>query len=137
MDYWQRYKKYINQNNPFMTHNNIEIIEAEPDRAVAELTVCGDNLNPVGTLHGGAYFTMADCVSGTAARSNGMKYVTLNSSFEFIRSIKKGTIRATARVRRRGRTICLTAVEVTDQEGRLLAEGKFTMFCLGEPAKID
>lgn len=128
---------YANRRNTFMLHNHIKIIEIGPDRAVAELTVSKDSLNPIGRMHGGAYFTMADCASGAAARSDGMMYVTLNSSFDFIRSAKDGKVRATAVVRHRGRTTCLTAVELRDEQGVLLAEGKFTMFCLNKPVKMD
>ncbi|NCC68986.1 MAG: PaaI family thioesterase, partial [Clostridia bacterium] len=128
--------EYTNRKNIFAVHNHIRLTEVELDRAAAEMTICSDSQNPLGAMHGGAYFTMADCAASAAARSNGMQYVTLNSSFEFIRSVKEGTVCATAKVRHRGRTICLVAVEVTNEEGRLLAEGKFTMFCMGEPMII-
>lgn len=137
MDFAENYMNYVNHKNHFMIHNHMKVIEIEPDRAIAELTVCKDNLNPLNVIHGGAYFTLADVAASAAARSNGTQYVTLNSSFEFIRSAQAGTILATATVHHRGRTTCLMAVEVTDEKGTLLAEGKFTMFCLGESVPFE
>jgi len=137
MDFTKKYINYINNKNYFMIHNHITLSEVEQDRAAGELTICKDSLNPLGAMHGGAYFTLADGVASAAVRSNGMQYVTLNSSFEFIRSVRAGIIHATAKVRHRGRTTCLAAVEITDEEGRLLAEGKFTMFCVGVPIILD
>lgn len=128
---------YMNRENPFVAHNYIRLTEVELDRAATEMTICRDSQNPLGVMHGGAYFTLADCAASAAARSNGMQYVTLNSSFDFIHSAREGTIHAVAIVRHRGRTTCLTAVEITDEEGRRLAEGKFTMFYTGVPVVIN
>lgn len=136
MDFAKQYLSYINEKNRFMIYNHIRITKVEMDYAEAELLIGEDCLNPMGLMHGGAYFTMADCAASGAARSNGQQYITLNSSFEFIRSAKEGTVRAAARVRHRGRTTCLIATEVTDDQGKLLAEGKFTMFCLNNPIEM-
>ena len=137
MDFAQQYLSYVNEKNHFMSYNHIRLTKIETDYAEAELVVNKDSLNPLGLMHGGAYFTMADCAASGAARSNGQQYITLNSSFEFIRSGKEGTVRATAKVRHRGRTTCLIATEITDEHGKLLAEGKFTMFCLSKPIDME
>lgn len=137
MDFTEQYLSYINEKNHFMIYNHIRITKVEKDYAEAELVISEDCLNPVGLMHGGAYFTMADCAASGAARSNGLQYLTLNSSFEFIRSAKEGAVHATARVRHRGRTTCLVATEVIDEQGTLLAEGKFTMFCLNKSIEMN
>lgn len=137
MDYKRKYLDYVNRHNYFMIHNHIRLTDMDSDWAAGELAMCQDTLNPIGTMHGGAYYTLADCVASAAARSNRMNYVTLNSSFEYIRSAREGTVQAAAKVRHRGQTTCLLAVEVTDGEGRLLAEGRFTMFCTGKPMILD
>lgn len=136
MDF-QKYLDFINRKNYFMIHNHMTLLELEKDRAVGEVTIGQDSLNPLGTLHGGAYFTLADCVASAAARSSGMQYVTINSSFDFIRSAKQGKVRAIAMVRHRGRTTCMMAVDVTDEQGRLLAQGNFTMLNLNVPVDLE
>ena len=82
-------------------------------------------------LHGGAYFTMADCAGGAAARSDGRRYVTLEGSIHFIRAANEGTVTAQARVRYRGGTTCLVEIDIKDETEWLLATGNFTFFCVG------
>ena len=120
--------------NAFMRHNGISVTEITSEHAVAVLHVAPESLNPYGCLHGGAYFTMADAASGALARYDGRSYVTISSSFNFIRPVSSGQVTAMANLRHRGRTTCLTSVSVTDEAGNLLACGDFTFFCVPAPA---
>lgn len=137
MEYYQKYLEYINKFNHFMIYNGITITKVEKDLSEAELVVGPNSLNPLGTIHGGLYFTMADCAASAAARSDGLNYVTLGSSFDYIRSAGSGTVRAVAEVRHRGKTVCRVAARVVDDSGRVLAEGNFTMYCLHKPFVMD
>ncbi len=117
--------------NQFMNHNGIQFKEISPGRAVFELRLTDASLNPYGFAHGGALYTMADCACGTAARSDGRRYVTLSSSFNFLRSGLKGeTVQAVAHVRRRGRTTCYVDVELVNEKGDLLCAGNFIFYCI-------
>ena len=78
------------------------------------------------------FLTMADCASGGAARSNGMRYVTISNSFEFFRNTKDDHLLAEAWVKSRGTTICVVEVEIRDTSGKVLCGGTFTMFCVGK-----
>lgn len=116
--------------NRFMTYNFIELSVLELDRAECRLTLRPESTNPYGMLHGGALYTMADCVAGSAAHSDGRTYVTQNSSMNFLANIKEGTAVASATVVHRGRTTCLVNVNITSEAtGRLLTTGCFTFFC--------
>ena len=121
-----------NQKNSFMVYNFIRLTKMEVDSAVVELDVQPESKNLFGGVHGGVFLTMADCASGAAARSRGKRYVTLSNSFEFFRNTKEAHIYARSKVRYRGSTICVVAVDVTDNAERLLASGTFTMFCTGD-----
>lgn len=124
--------------NAFMLHNHITARQTGDGTADAVLTVVPDSLNPYGMLHGGAYYTMADCAAGTACRTDGRKYVTLDGGIHFLKAARPGdTVTAAAAVRHRGRTTSLADVTITDQDGRLLATGSFTFFCLGELTEGD
>ncbi|MCI8477749.1 MAG: PaaI family thioesterase [Oscillospiraceae bacterium] len=118
----------------FVKYNQIQLIEITPEYAVSFLETVGeDSLNPYGIVHGGVYFTMADVAAAALARTDGRAYVTLDSSIHFLRSARQGaSIRATAHPRHRGKSTFLSVVEVTDQDGRLLASADFTFFCLGD-----
>jgi acyl-CoA thioesterase len=124
--------KVVNQTNVFMTYNGILVVHLEPGKAVLEATIGPNSRNSYGRPHGGLYFTMADSAAGTAARTDGRAYTTVSSSIEFVRAAKGGTLRAVGTVRHRGNSLCTVLTEVTDEEGHLIAEGLFTMFCLGD-----
>lgn len=121
----------ISRNNAFMLHNHIRVRQTGPDSAEAALDVGPDSLNPYGLLHGGAYYTMADCAAGCAARADGRRYVTLHGGVDFIRSAGEGRVVARSKVRHRGRSTCLIGIEITGGDGVLLATGDFTFFCTG------
>jgi len=123
----------ICRKNHFMRYNHIKLTEMAPDWAVCELTLVEESLNPLGVAHGGVLYSMADCATGIAARSDGRRYVTLSSSFNFLRSGQAGdTVRAEAKVRRRGRSTCYVDLDITDSQGKLLCSGNFTFFCIDE-----
>lgn len=116
--------------NGFMQHNHIELESVERDRAVFRLDIRPESRNPYGMVHGGAIYTMADNATGTAAHTDGRYYVTQTSALHFLRNQASGTVRATAWVRHRGKSTVLTAVDITGEDGKLLATGEFTFFCV-------
>ena len=59
--------------NPFMQYNHIEIVSVTSDSAVMSLDIRRDTTNIYGYVHGGAFFTMADCCAGLTARSDGRR----------------------------------------------------------------
>ena len=72
----------------------------------------------------------AGLAAGTAAHSDGRYYVTQTSALHFLRNQARGTVRAAAYVRHRGKSTVLTAVDITGENGKLLATGEFTFFCV-------
>lgn len=118
------------RSNSFANHNGIRMRQVEMDKGEAKLTIGPDHLNPLGKLHGGAYYTLADCASGVACRTDGRKYVTLDGTIHFIRGAQSGTVTASATVRHRGRTTCLVEVRITGEDNKLFATGEFTFFCI-------
>lgn len=116
--------------NAFAEHNGIQVRLTEQREGEAVLEIGPDSLNPLGRLHGGAYYTLADCAGGCACRADGRRYVTLHGGIDFIRSADHGRVTALATVRHRGGSTCQTTVEIRDEAGTLLALGDFTFFCL-------
>ena len=116
--------------NAFMKHNYIEIESVEQDHAVIRLDVRPESKNPYGMVHGGAIYTMADNATGTAVHTDGRHYVTQTSALHFLRNQSGGVVRAEAWVRHRGRSTSLVNVDITGEDGRLLATGEFTFFCV-------
>ena len=116
--------------NGFMNHNHIEMESIEKDRAVFKLVIRPESKNPYGMVHGGAIYTLADNATGVAAHTDGRYYVTQTSALHFLRNQSEGTVRATATVRHRGKSTVLTAVDIPGDDGKLIATGEFTFFCV-------
>lgn len=121
-----------NSKNSFMLHNGIRLTQMETDYAKVEADLTRVNRNLYGAVHGGMFLTMGDCAAGGAARTNGMRYVTVSNSFEFFRNTKSDHLIAEGRIKSRGRTICVAEVEIHDGQGKLLCSGTFTLFCTGK-----
>ena len=116
--------------NPFMQYNHIEIEAVELDKASMTLDIRRDTTNIYGFVHGGAFFTMADCCAGLTARSDGRQYVTQNASVNFIHNVKSGRLTARGRTISRGRHVCEVAVDITNETGTLLFSSTFSMYCV-------
>ena len=113
-----------------MSYNHVILKSWELDKAVVSLFVTEDSLNYHGITHGGVLYTMADSVAGIAALTDGNPYVTISSSFNYLRSSSLGErLEATGIIRRRGRNTCYCEVEVVSKTtGKLLATGSFTYY---------
>jgi acyl-CoA thioesterase len=81
-------------------------------------------------VHGGAIYAMADNAAGFVVHTDGRHNVTQTSALHFLRNQSEGTVTATARVRHRGNTTALVAVDITGDNGKLIATGEFTFFCV-------
>ena len=111
-------------------YNHIEMVMIEQDHAIFRLNICPESKNSFGMVHGGAIYAMADNATGFAAHTDGRNYVTQTSSLHFLRNQPEGEIQADARVRHRGRSTCLVAVDILGEDETLLATGEFTFFCV-------
>ena len=87
-------------------------------------------MNPFGSVHGGAFFTLADVAAGMAARTDGRGYVTQQASVQFLRAARAGRITARANVLHRGGTVCLIEVRITDEADKLLFLSTFNFYCV-------
>jgi uncharacterized protein (TIGR00369 family) len=79
----------------------------------------------MGTMHGGVLMALADSVGGYCAFLNlpqgAAGTTTIESKTNFLRAVRAGTVRATARPLHVGRTVIVVDTEVRDDEGRLVA----------------
>lgn len=122
--------------NAFIHTCGIEVRKMERDYAVLGTTARPDLLNPMGMLHGGLLYTLADCSSGVAARTDGRLYVTQSGSLNYIHNVAEGDVYAESHVLHRGRTVCTVDVKIySTATGTLLAAGMFSMFAMRAPAE--
>ncbi|WP_287968187.1 PaaI family thioesterase [Oscillibacter sp. KLE 1728] len=130
MDY-KKLRDTRNSSNPFAQRLGIFVEEIGPGYARAVKDITAEDANPVGVAHGGCYFSLADTACGSAMASHGYYAVTVNASYNFLRSAKLGDhLVAEARETKPGRTLCFYEVEIRDQAGTLLGNGSITFYKL-------
>jgi len=108
-------------------------VSVEAGTAVFELEAGPQHANPMGTLHGGVLCDVADAAMGVAYASTlaeGESFTTLELKINFLRPFRTGTLIATGRVVKTGRTIGLAECDVTDSDGRLIARAMSTCMTL-------
>ena len=127
MDF-QKLVSYMNSLLGFHRHNGIRLVEAGPGRAVVEAGITRDSLNPMGFIHGGLMFTMADMAAGCACLTHGRGVVTLGASASYLAPARGDRLRAAATEEHCGKTTGVYRVEVTDPEGKLVAVFTVTMY---------
>lgn len=112
MDY-KKLRDTRNSSNPFAQRLGIFVEEIGPGYARAVKDITAEDANPVGVAHGGCYFSLADTACGSAMASHGYYAVTVNASYNFLRSAKLGDhLVAEARETKPGRTLCFYEVEI-------------------------
>ena len=116
--------------NAFAAHNGISIVKSSQDEVEAALTIGETSLNPYGSLHGGAYYTLADAAGSSLSRMDGRRYVTLRGELDFISSVSSGKVIAKAKLCHRSSVLCHIAIDIVSEEQKLLATGIFTFYCI-------
>lgn len=132
----ENFREY-EKKNAFMAHNGIKICRAEPKCSIVKVELTEASKNLSGFVHGGLFCAMADCVAGIAARSDGGQYVTQSAHINFLSNVREGTVFAKAEEIKRGRSIAVFGVSVTDENGRLLAQATVDMFRTAEAVSDD
>jgi uncharacterized protein (TIGR00369 family) len=107
------------------------LAEAEPGRALFEMTPGPQHYNPIGSVHGGIALTLLDSAMGCAVHTTleqGVGYTTLEVKTNFVRPITAdtGLIRCEGTVIHRGARVATADGRLTDAEGKLLAHGTTT-----------
>ena len=87
--------------------------------------------NIYGMVHGGVLYTLLDTTSGFAARSYGIRVVTLNGNVNYLRAGKDtASLVCEAKVVRKGSHTAVVSAEVFDDQGTLLANGSLNFYVL-------
>jgi uncharacterized protein (TIGR00369 family) len=110
---------------PFAVATGIELDAAAPAEVRGRLAWAPERCTAGGLMHGGALMTLADSVGAACAFLNlpdGAATATVSSTTSLVRGVRSGWAHAVARPRHVGRSFILVAVEVTDDDGRLVAQ---------------
>ncbi len=103
----------------------IRLIEATPQRVVAELPVRVDLCTAGGILHGGAYMAFADTLGAVGTVLNlpaGKRTTTTDSSTKFMASARLDTtVTGESLALHRGRTTMVWQTSIRNADGKLCA----------------
>ena len=119
---------------PFAGACGIEVRAAAADEVVAELAWAPERCTSGGVLHGGALMTLADSAGAVCAFLNlpaGASTSTIESKTNFFRGLRSGTAHAVTRPLHVGRTTIVVQTDISDDEGRRLAQVTQTQAVLG------
>lgn len=106
----------------FSARNNIELIEATAGHAKAKMTLHPHHWNGLGTVHGGALFTLADFCFAAACNSHGTVAVAIDANITFMKAISTGVLYAEAREIAKNFKLGSYVVEVRSDAGDLIAQ---------------
>jgi uncharacterized protein (TIGR00369 family) len=109
----------------------ITLVESGPDRVVFEMPVGPKVHQPMGMLHGGASAVLAESAASVGGWLNcdpEREYaVGVELNISHLRARRDGTVRATAVPVRKGRSLHVWAVEITSEDGELVAVARCTI----------
>lgn len=121
----------INRLSPLSTKLGITCRNVGDDQAVYVMPFRDDNTTIGNVIHGGAILSLADCAATGAAWSviaepERHRGLTIDVSLSFLSAARGADLTATARVVKRGGTICFCDVDITDSDGVPIARAKVT-----------
>ncbi|WP_370573902.1 PaaI family thioesterase [Methanomethylovorans sp.] len=112
----------------FSAHCNVELLDASPGYAKARMLIADEHLNGFGTVHGGAIFTLADLVFGSAANAHGRIAMAINCSIAYVKAVRQGYLTAEAKEISIGHKLATYIVTITDEEDEMIATFQGTAY---------
>jgi 1,4-dihydroxy-2-naphthoyl-CoA hydrolase len=110
---------------PFAHQLGMTLVEASPDRVIAELPWAPQLCTAGGILHGGVLMSLADSAGALVAflgLDEGQTTATMNSSTQLFRPVTGGIVRAVALPLHRGRTSVTVQTSLRGAGERLVAQ---------------
>ena len=110
---------------PFAVSCGVEMTAAAPEEVTGQMAWAEQRCTAGGILHGGALVTLADSVGAVCAFLNlpdGASTSTIESKTNFFRGVRGGQVHATARPLHIGRTTIVVQTDLTDDDGRRVAQ---------------
>ncbi len=119
----------------------LRFVKAARNEFVAEIKIDERHLQPYGIVHGGVYAGMIETLCSTGAALNvfseGKSAVGLENTTSFLRAVRSGTLRCTARPVLTGRRSHVWEAQVKDDRDRLVATGRVRLIVLEPGSEAD
>lgn len=114
----------------------VDVVEASADRVVLRVAVGPKVHQPYGILHGGVSALLAEgAASYGGALSVGPTHIVVGTEINcsHLRALSSGTLTATATPIRKGRSVQVWGIELTDERDRLIAVARCTLQVVKAP----
>ena len=119
----------------FAREIGIELMEAKDGHAKMKIDINEKHRNPIGSVHGGCLFSLADTVAGVALSTTGVGCTTLSAHTTYIKAAmmdKSRVLYGEATPIRIGRKIAVYQVDITDDQGQEISSIKFEYFIMSQ-----
>ncbi len=110
------------KNDRFAAENGMQIDELEDEWCRVSMELTEHHRNALGGIMGGVIFTLADFAFAVIQNHTYRPSVAQQVSINFLAAPKGGHLYAEAHLRRSGRTSTVVNVDLTDDEGRDIAQ---------------
>jgi 1,4-dihydroxy-2-naphthoyl-CoA hydrolase len=121
----------------FDSHIGLELLEVSPDGVTAAFDIRPELHQPFGILHGGVLATVVETVGSFSATSwYGGPVVGTSNHTNFLRATRAGRLTARSTPVHRGKTQQLWDIDITDEQGRLIARGQLRVANLTSADKL-
>jgi uncharacterized protein (TIGR00369 family) len=110
---------------PFAGTLGLEIESATPEEVIGRMPWREEICTGGGVVHGGALMGMADSIGAVCAFLNlppGANTATISSSTNMLRAVREGVVTGSARPLHIGRSVIAVRTDLTDDQGRLVAQ---------------
>jgi 1,4-dihydroxy-2-naphthoyl-CoA hydrolase len=118
-------------------HLGVEVVEVTPDRVVLQVEVGPKVHQPYGILHGGVSALLAESAASIGgALSVAPDHIVVGTELNcsHLRSMSSGVLTATATPLRKGRTVHVWGINLTDDKERLICVARCTLQVLKAPS---
>lgn len=129
---FEEFDRIMREEPGFIKEMGIELLELTDGYCKGRIVLSEKHNNPMGTVHGGMIFGLADTIGGRAAMSYGDKVVTLNASICYLNpAANTQYIEAEATEVKNGRTTAIYDVMIRTAEGVEVAKVTLTYYKVG------
>lgn len=138
LEFWEKILQGVIAMPPISLTLGFMPISVAPGEAVFQGTPLVEHYNPMGSVHGGYFFTLLDSAAACAVHTTlpaGMRFSTLEMKINFVRALssRTGPVRALGKVIHRGRSTSIAEGRIEDPGGKVYAH--CTTTCLLLPAQ--
>ncbi|SDB07298.1 PaaI family thioesterase [Eubacterium oxidoreducens] len=132
------WEEFTNPTHGFIKYLGVHIDEVREGYCKGTLKLEDKHGNPIGSIHGGVLFSIADTVGGVCATAGGRIVTTVDADIHYMRAAYIGdTLITKAHEVKSGKLLSIVEVKNYNQDGKLLTSSTFTYHYLSNQMDVD